>query len=683
MVQSQPLFALGTGADIPIPSIEAPESLGGLIEVPSIPVIEAPETHNTLASAQLFKPPDTRFLSPFHRSLTTPRTPSAQRSTFDWETTGAQGQANCHSSRATSTISSLSESSDDSDTESDRFSYGGSCTSPESDAADPFGFPSPKKLHTFIIMGSSLESSQESSTDDQLNPKGKRVVAKKVHWTPEMDNHIWTIYLNYCQDPKVTPFKIQLGNAPPLGVCHRIASEAKKTWPGGKAMQATMAAQKKGKRPLKRDSTPKIAIVTARMDEKPFKRESTPDTITTNRSGSATPTLANTQAAFLTWPKSSASTRRRLRELCKRKNPMLAHYQRLLKTRSPSPYESSSGPSSAHGNSHLPPISFNDPPAFNTRDVKIALATSTASTMQPDGPLAQLGRSDFNDMSLPAQPSSDNPEYGPQAPGASSPSMPSSDTGFTSTIEPSTKPPPSLSTVSPLASPFQEQPRTWGPSRSYGTRRRPGVPVFGFNSAEDPFDPQATASTASTISRLRSPIDLPNPFGTFPNNNKRRADHLPAEELAAGGGSREQHARQLDIYNVINRRRVRSRGFSLGDALVADLGGDDEDDSSGNGNSLGNGSGFSQSTVATAASLSSLYKASDENDQARMQEAQRQNSLRLGSPFPGIRSRPNRGRAHLPTASLPIVPSAELASIDAMLLSVKKDDHDQEMNNTY
>ena len=99
------------------------------------------------------------------------------------------------------------------------------------------------------------------------------------------------------------------------------------------------------------------------------RREGSPDTIRPS----------NISATQPRWPRSEGATRKRLRNLCKRRPSLPAHYQRLLNTRSPSPFASSS--SSAERTPHA---------AFANYEMKMSLITSTNPTMQPEGPLAQL-----------------------------------------------------------------------------------------------------------------------------------------------------------------------------------------------------------------------------------------------------------------------------------------------------
>ena len=589
-IQTAPLLAVDTGADTPIPTIEAPDTY------------EPATFGNSVYPAQC----DKALLSPHApRALTAPRTPSAQRTTFDWESQTLKENGNSIV-RPSSTISSLSDSSDESDEDSDRLSYGGSCTSPESEAAEPFGFPSPKKASNDVVM-----HSQESSPSI---PQEQPRVNRKVHWTPEMDKHIWGIYMAYIQDPTVTPFKTLPGSAPPLGVCHRVAREAKQTWRGGQAL--------------------------ASAHNTTGKRKGSPDTITSARSGSSTPKVKTVRHKSQAWPKTSAATRRRLRELCKRKATIAPHYQRILKSRSPSPFTSSSRPTSRATRMQSP---LNEQTGF-ARDVQLALVTSTSSTMQPNGPLAQLARS--SSEGHPQQEHVRDWNNVAPAPWASPAPIPSDIDHPPPPTLPALEIPPSTSTgPAQLGSPFHY--RTWGPSRSRD-HQRPQVSFAapGADATQSVVQGRPGNYSSASIPRLRSPIQL---HGTFPANHKRRAQFPLEDELSPGGSGLRNQERDLDDVfgpdNSASRRRVRSRGFSLCDALIS------------------GGPGVERGNDAATGTV-----AGDGRDDALMREAARQDSVRqLGSPFAGISGRPSRTRRHLATASLSSVPGIELASIDSLL----------------
>lgn len=288
--------------------------------------------------------------------------------------------------RPTSSCSNFSDSSTSSfgSSYNSHMSYGGSCTSPESDAADPFSYPEagPK-------LGQPIFSPELSSTADSSAKRLK--THRHTRWTPEMDNHLWLTYLVYLQDPRVTPFKMLPGTAPPLGVCHRVARDAKHSWKGHRSASLTPADEM--------SLIPRISV----------QRSASPDTIRpSDTAGSNTPTVADHTRLPTKWPRSEAATRRRLRELCKRKPSLSAHYQRLLQTRSPSPFQSSS-PRSRSDQS----LSTSST-ALATEPLTVSMAPSLPSEAplpqqpaiagtrpleRPDGWFARIGRSQAHQKS--------------------------------------------------------------------------------------------------------------------------------------------------------------------------------------------------------------------------------------------------------------------------------------------
>lgn len=116
-------------------------------------------------------------------------------------------------------------------------------------------------------------------------------------------------------------------------------------------------------------------------------RGGTPDTIRPLKSGSNTPVPRN-NTSFLRYP-TEKQCRKRLRDLAKQKPTLSAHYQRLLH-RSPSPFQSSPPSESSSQSRQLSSPFSQAPAAFSTRDMGISLATSTAPSMQRGNPLSQL-----------------------------------------------------------------------------------------------------------------------------------------------------------------------------------------------------------------------------------------------------------------------------------------------------
>lgn len=199
-------------------------------------------------------------------------------------------------------------------------SLGGSCTSPDSEPPDPFIEPGPLAGKTTVVDASS----------PTLVKKRRKTKASASQWSSELDHHLWLTYMKYVQDPTVTPFKMLPGIVPPLGVCHRVARQAKRTW--------------------------------------------------TSRSKKCIPSPAegsSRRAAPAIWPGSESATRRRLRDLCRRKPSLSAHYQRLLKARSASPFTSSSSPGR---DSSSGPIG---PPDLTDRGAADPLVTPVATSAVP------------------------------------------------------------------------------------------------------------------------------------------------------------------------------------------------------------------------------------------------------------------------------------------------------------
>ncbi|KAK2818401.1 hypothetical protein FQN49_007937 [Arthroderma sp. PD_2] len=125
------------------------------------------------------------------------------------------------------------------------------------------------------------------------------------------------------------------GSLPPLGVSHRVAREARRAWLRVKQPQPPSQSQ--------------------------------------SQSQSQPSDSADSASRPIQWPRSDAATRRRLKELCKRKYSIAPHYQRLLQSRSPSP----------------PPDMFSNyttaaTPAPFTRDLGISLVSGTLPSDPPE-----------------------------------------------------------------------------------------------------------------------------------------------------------------------------------------------------------------------------------------------------------------------------------------------------------
>jgi hypothetical protein len=578
-------------SDVPIPTIETPLS----VEWPR-PIFQ----HRVSEPAVGYLAP-----VPNRRFMTSPRTPSAAGIRQDdlWGLSEQRSLGQCIS-RPMSSCSIMSDSSDDSSASvSSCRSQGGSCTSPESDAPDPFILSSTRK--------GKLRSKTVAMEELGLTKRIHKSKQNRVQWTHEMDRHLWTAYLIYLQDPTVTPFKMLPGIAPPLGVCHRVAREARRTWRGAKSAS--------------RMGSGTVAVRNAGNETSSSKSGGSPDTIKADRSGSNTPT-----GYFLpkppAWPKTGPSTRRRLRILCKRKPTIAPYYQRLLRTRSSSPESTHTG---SQSQSYLgsSPFDFpNEQTPFNTRDVQLSLTASTAASMQPDGPLAQLASNSV------VSPSPDRDWFNdPIVPWASPTEIPS-DLGLGIGLDESIETP-------QLGSPFGYH--TWGPSRSR-QHMRPSTPRTQLDAMSD-MGPT-----------LKSPVRLHDTF-PYPSAPKRRAMHQLEDELSPGGTDLEKTLLK-DLFRgpaESRHRRIRSRGFSLGDVNA-------------NGGRLE--SLFTPPSIYDQMSSPELSAGTSNTENLVPPPSISDSVKRLGSPFPGVSARPpRRSQRHMSSASLSAYGPRNLPSIDQTL----------------
>lgn len=157
-----------------------------------------------------------------------------------------------------------------------------------------------------------------------------------------MSNHLWSTYMMYLQDPKVTPFRIGKSGIPPSGACLRVAREARRSW------RASRLRARAG-----------------------------------NKSRSATPT-GDATGSYVEWPHTCAATRAHLRELCKANSGTATRDVQYL-AHSPTPFGKTA---TRHRNRRsAPPPS---PSVFSASDMAMSLTMCTSDSMQPKGPLAQL-----------------------------------------------------------------------------------------------------------------------------------------------------------------------------------------------------------------------------------------------------------------------------------------------------
>ncbi|CAO2654147.1 Nn.00g108800.m01.CDS01 [Neocucurbitaria sp. VM-36] len=305
-------------------------------------------------------------------------------------------------------------------------------------------------------------------------------------------------------------------------------------------------------------------------------RSGTPDTIKPTKSGSSTP-VARPSKSFLRYP-SEKQCRKRLRDLAKQKPTLSAHYQRLLH-RSPSPFQSSPPDESSSQPRPLSSPFSQGSTAFSTRDMNLSLATSTAASMQLGNPLSQLA--------------SDN------------------------------TPRPIERTWSSVRSSAHQKSQSLHIGLGLGLGNVLGSPFNGTFEMADASTNQHNArtwhapSSSSQPTRLGSPFQLhaPRPMSRV---FKRRALHSFEDKARTRGDSFVNELFGAPAES--SHRRVRSRGFSLGDMMEGarrlPLANDP--------------SGFNP-----FANLSSTMPSPARHSPAMSVEAQGQATVRLGSPFGG------------------------------------------------
>jgi hypothetical protein len=507
---TEQFLASVAAADIPLPTIEIPQT------AEDVDMIDQFTTPHTV----------TGFLAPEYsvgdRPL--PRTPAPQlvtsidevNSKRDWYMDATSTPDGGHV-RPSSSLSNPSDWSDDSyfsGGQISRPSADSTCTSPDDDLVDPFVVFSKGKGKE-----SSLTDISTSSSSKILNGELRSKTRNDAPWSKDMSEHLWQTYQVYLQDPTVTPFRIGASAVPPEGVIHRVAREAKRSWKGPKSPAG---------RRLEKRRVPVLSIDSCMGN---VEGAGSPDTTTTSKSGSITPTGETAPKVYIQWQHSSAATRNHLRELCKRKDSLTVQKHRHLQSRSPTPFSQSRVFSRDRLRSPPPA----PPGAFSTRDIAMSLTTSTSLSMQPDGPLAKL--------SEPSGPSTDH--------------IPLENKGQHGQhdISSGITPDPELTTRR-LRSPFTA--RTYGPSASniFNTFSRPSPPDSRYD------------TISATGPRLRSPLRF-KPSRSLNGTQKRRAQHALEEELSPNGAVVRPSILDEQLFGgpPENRhRRVRIRGFSLGDA---------------------------------------------------------------------------------------------------------------------
>jgi hypothetical protein len=333
-----------------------------------IPTIEAPELHQDISSDLPLAPTqDDAYLSPGF---------SYTRMLSPPKTPVAQMRTTIISFDGPQHWSDLDQSSQSESSSRPTSSSGFSDSS----------FSSRGSIESFMSRGGSCTSPEEETSDPFLafspdvkygqpttsplpafqSARPAKRLKMRATFTEDMDHHLWMTYMKYLQDPTVTPFKALPGTVPPNGVCHRVSRMARKTWKG-----------------------PRSTRLGVRAGVQYEYRAGTDDTIRPLKSASNTP-------AARIGKSTEKQCRKRLRDLAKQKPTLSAHYQRLLR-RSPSPLQSSPPKESSSSSSSQPqPISSlsspfsQGPNMFSTRDMNVSLATSTAASMQTGNPLSKL-----------------------------------------------------------------------------------------------------------------------------------------------------------------------------------------------------------------------------------------------------------------------------------------------------
>lgn len=317
---TQQFLASVAAADVPIPSVEEPdfatpdqEMIDGL---PEIHVhddgYDDLDVYHQL-QARTFSPPKTPA-GDGAPSLPVTKYPNWSIDS-SWSGSDLESSPEYESSRPSTAFSTQTSSSLFS-----RFSHPSEdeeCVSPELDNGD-------------------FEMPDSGNCGGELRRRRPR----RAPWTKAMSSHLWSTYLLYLQDPKVTPVRLGKSCIPPEGVCVRVAREAKRSWRGAKQTTAV------------------------------------------TKSGSNTPT-AESSKPFMEWPHTCAATRAHLRELCRLRASKQGRSTYISK--SPTPFNKA-----AHRRWNRRSTPARSPSIFSAQDMAMSLTLSTSEAMQPQGPLAQL-----------------------------------------------------------------------------------------------------------------------------------------------------------------------------------------------------------------------------------------------------------------------------------------------------
>lgn len=499
----------GLEADVPLASIE-----------PHPNFLRPSYTHSVTDPS-----PSERLKLPALRDSQLPRTPVAQTKVGPTEYKNSAWDLRRSSSH--SSIRSESSCSSSEETLTTRpTSFDGSTTSPDVECHDPFSL-----TKVYLIPDTPSRKSKKLRINTIMSKAN-------VQWSIEMDNHLFNVYQMYLADPTVTPFKTVPGSIPPTGVCHRVARKAQETWP-----KASRVAK-----PIVRRYKMRNVI-----ESRHLARDKTPE---------PNDFLRTDNDARSVWPSESA-TRKRLKQLCKEKFTISAHYQRLRESRSPSPFHDQfpRRQSSRLTRSISRQADPDSSTTYATRELGISLVASGATA-----PLAQLVTGD----SPPTLQMSDDWFNTPVINSSSDAMSISTPAGLG--VETDSDKLKVASNIPRLASPFNYS--TWNGSGNSNSEHRRHISHHHFETVH------------ATGSRLLSPFK-PEPDVSL-NVNKRRAQHNLEDELSPSGSNLDKLAAELDMTlpepttfdskpqvrpelvftgaGDINQRRirVRNRGATLG-----------------------------------------------------------------------------------------------------------------------
>lgn len=518
-------------SDIPIPSSAGPwttqfSSSDDIFSDHPIPSVEAASTPTRPALFQNHSEPCESARLKLMSDIEMPHTPVGQTARSLAEAKHEEWDMR----RAASVCSRRSDSSlSTTETYQTRpTSYDGSVSGQDGDLNDPF---SQEDDNVKIIPATPQRTTKKLRLTSFL-PK------TKVDWTIDMDNHLFNVYQMYLADPKVTPFKTMPGSIPPTGVCHRVARRAKETWPKASRIDVPIVQRYK---------------VRSMLDIRMPLRSKTPDPEDFLN--------VNSNDRRPIWPTESA-TRKRLKQLCREKFTITAHYNRLRESRSPSPFADQFQPKKPSRLSTSPMQVHDEEKVYSTRDMHINLVASGAT-----GPLAQLttgtppGESALETFNKEV----DNTEQMNTSPPTGLGIQQEEPSVDMSKLHAGTN-------IPRLASPFSYN--TWnGPVRPENHHRR--------HVSQNHF-----GTMHATGRRLLSPFQ---PEGDASLNlNKRRALHNLEDELSPSGSSLAGHTSGLNLeepppafieqepkqelaftgFGDISQRRIRlrNRGATLGTA---------------------------------------------------------------------------------------------------------------------